>query len=200
MSRLARVTSSEWRIMEREGYSGTFDVPANFSMSHRFPYIAGYFHFRSAGYSRKSSGALSTSSGMKLYDSGKCLFIVRIMAISASFVRAQCDHLRGLFVSVIVTVIINISIHWSFRFYSWWSASTSRTGRNARFVQIAVYFTNKVCTRAMQPYKSKKWLEQHFPGSWEWKTAALCNDKCQVPFLCTPEKFPFCMSDNYQST
>lgn len=58
----------------------------------------------------KSTGALSTSSGMKLCDSGKCLFIVRMMAVSASFVRAQCDHLRWPFISVMVTVIINTSL------------------------------------------------------------------------------------------
>ncbi|SUG27558.1 Uncharacterised protein [Salmonella enterica subsp. salamae] len=45
----------------------------------------------------------------KLCDCGKCFLIVRMMAVSASFVRALCDHFRWPFVSLMVTVIINTS-------------------------------------------------------------------------------------------
>lgn len=96
--------------MERDGYSGTFDVPANSLLPHRFPDMTCHCNIWCVGDSAKSIGALSTLSGMKLCDSGKCLFIVRMMAAIASFVRARCDHLRFPFVSLIVTVIINTSL------------------------------------------------------------------------------------------
>ena len=44
--------------MKRDGYSGTFDVPANSPLPHRFPYMACYFYVRSAGNSSKKYGRI----------------------------------------------------------------------------------------------------------------------------------------------
>ena len=53
VSKVAWVTASEWRIMERDGYSGTFEVPANSLLPHRFPDMTCHCNIWCAGDSRK---------------------------------------------------------------------------------------------------------------------------------------------------
>ncbi|EEX1006375.1 hypothetical protein D3981_004356 [Escherichia coli] len=129
--------------------------------------MAGYFHFRSAGYSSKQFGGIIYIIRDEIVRQrkmlvhrpdygGQCVLCpgaVRPFTGAVRFGNSYGYHqyLNSLLIPILFLMISLYQQNWT----------------ECAVCPNTVYFANKVCNRAMQPYKSKKWLEQHFPGSWE---------------------------------